>query len=317
MKNSKYLVLMMAAVFFVGLFMVTGCGTDEAAPEEPDTDQPADEVAAEEPTEIKVGGKGWAENMTLAYMAAILIEENTVHTVDSSTADMGPTEMLHPAIVGGQIDIYPEYTGTSWMVVLENEDLPNHDEILGKVQEAYAEQFGLTVLDAIGFENTFAIAMTAERAEELGLSTLTDLGQTEGLTFVGDSTSFTRPDVYLGLQEVYGLDMNQVIVDTAFFYEAVAQGEGDVTTCFSTDGRLKEYGFVVLEDDQQFFPPYDATFVVRTEILEMYPSVGEALAPLLGTIDEETMTELNYLVEVQNMEPEDVARDFLTERGLI
>jgi len=219
--------------------------------------------------------------------------------------------------VEGQIDLYPEYTGTAWMVVLKQEVIQDRVEIFEKSRDAYQEQFGITCLDPLGFQNTFAIAMPREKAEELGITTLSELTAFPDLTFVGDSTTFTLPDVYLGLAETYGLNMNQVIVDTAFFYEALAQGQGDVTTCFSTDGRLKEYGFVVLEDDKSFFPPYDAMFVVRTELLEQYPEIAEALAPLLGTIDGETMTELNYKVEVEQQEPEDVAREFLKARGLI
>ncbi len=309
LKVNKLYLFVLIAMLLTGLLFISGCAAEEEAAAEP--------VDEEEPGVIVLGGKGWAENMTLAHMAAILIEENTIHSADTSKVDMGPTEMLHPAIVSDQIDIYPEYTGTSWLVVLEQEEMPPHEEIFGEVRDAYAEQFNLTVLEPLGFENTFAIAMTAERAEELEVSTLSELAAIPGLTFIGDSTTFTRPDVYLGLEETYGLDMEQVIVDTAFFYESLVQEQGDVTTCFSTDGRLKEYGFVVLEDDKLFFPPYDAIYVVRSEIIETYPSVAEALSPLLGSLNEETMIGLNYLVEVEMQDPEDVAREYLEEQGLI
>lgn len=305
MKLFKVTALLLA-VLLMSLLFVGGCGEPE-------------EVAGDDYT-VVIAGKGWAENMTLAYMAALLIEANTDLKVDTSKVNMGPTEMLHPALVEGQIDLYPEYTGTAWMVVLKQDVIQDRVEIFEKVRDAYQEQFAITCLEPLGFQNTFAIAMPKEKAEELGITKLSELAAIPGLTFVGDSTTFTRPDLYLGLVETYGMDMKnmkQVIVDTAFFYEALAQGQGDVTTCFSTDGRLKEYGFVVLEDDKNFFPPYDAMFVVRTALLEQYPQIAEALAPLLGTIDEETMTELNYKVEVEKQDPEDVARDFLKARGLI
>jgi glycine betaine/choline ABC-type transport system substrate-binding protein len=310
--SALFLVLIFAALLFV-----SGCG-------QPAADVPADdpaEEAGEEPTTIILAAKGWSENMTLGYMAALLIEANTVHSVDTSKINMGPTEMLHPALVEGQIDIYPEYTGTSWMVVLGNEDVISDRRAIHEAsRDAYLEQFGIVMLEPIGFQNTFAMAMTAERAAELGVTTLSELAAIPDLTFIGDNTTFTRPDLYLGLGEAYGIDMdsvNRVIVDTSFFYEALDQGAGDVTTLFSTDGRLKEYGFVILEDDKSFFPPYDAIYVVRGEILEMYPSIYEALKPLLGSIDEATMTELNYKVEVEMQDPEDVAREYLESVGLI
>jgi osmoprotectant transport system substrate-binding protein len=306
--SALFLVLIFAALLFV-----SGCS-------QPAADVPADEPAedaGEEPTTIVIAAKGWSESMTLGYMAALLIEANTVHSVDTSKINMGPTEMLHPALVAGQIDIYPEYTGTAWMVVLEQEAITDSTEIFEKSRDAYMEQFGITMLDPLGFGNPFAIAMTKERAEELGVSKLSDLADIPGLTFVGDNTTFTRPDVYIGMAETYGFEMEQVVVDTAFFYEALVQGQGDVTTCFGTDGRLKQYGFVVLEDDKNFFPPYDAVYVLRPGLLDEYPSIAEALAPLLGSLDVETMIDLNFLVEVEMQDPEDVAREYLESVGLI
>ena len=307
MKLFKVSALLLS-VLLLSLLFVGGCG------------QPDDDDAVVDDYTVVIGGKGWAENVTLAYMAALMIEANTDLKVDTSKVDMGPTEMLHPALVAGQIDLYPEYTGTSWMVVLGEDVIQDRVEIFEKVRDAYQEQFELTVLNPLGFQNTFAIAMTGEKAAELGITKLSQLAAVPGLKMIGDSTTFTRADLYLGLAETYGIDMDnidRIIVDTAFFYEALAQGQGDVTTCFSTDGRLKEYGFVVLEDDKSFFPPYDAIFVVRSALLEQYPQIAEALAPLLGMIDEETMTGLNFKVEVEQQEPEEVAREFLKSKGLI
>ncbi len=321
-KNSVIFLIVITMAFF----LIAGCGEDTAPADEEVVDEEAavdEEEAAveEEPYTVNLAAKGWSENMTLGYMAALLIEEHTVHSVDTSKINMGPTEMLHPALVEGQIDIYPEYTGTSWMVVLGEEDIiSDRREIYEKSRDAYLEEFGIVMMEPIGFQNTFAIAMKPERAEELGVTNLSELAQIDDLTFIGDNTTFTRPDLYLGMADTYGFDMDtigRVVVDTSFFYEALEQEEGDVATLFSTDGRLKEYGFIILEDDQSFFPPYDAIYVVRQEIIEEYPSIGEALEPLLGTIDEETMTELNYLVEVQMEDPEDVARDYLESVGLL
>ncbi|MGB9792300.1 MAG: glycine betaine ABC transporter substrate-binding protein, partial [Thermacetogeniaceae bacterium] len=220
-------------------------------------------------------------------------------------------------LVAGQIDLYPEYTGTAWMAVLKQPVLHDRQEIYNKVKQAYQDKFKVTCLPPFGFQNTFAIAMPKEKAEKLNITKISDLAKHPELTLVGDSTTWTRPDVYPGLQKTYGLNLKKKMVDTNFFYEALAQGQGDVTTCFSTDGRLKKYNFVVLKDDKNFFPPYDAMFVVRTEVLKKYPEIEKALKPLFGTIDEKTMTELNYQVEVEKKDPAEVAREFLKSRGLI
>lgn len=319
MKAFKISALLVVLLLVSALF-VAGCSqpAEEVGEEEVVEEEVVEEEAvAEEPGTIIIAAKGWSENMTLGYMAALLIEANTVHAVDTSKINMGPTEMLHPALVESQIDLYPEYTGTAWMVVLAQELITDRTEIFEKSRDAYMEQFGITMLEPLGFQNTFAIAMTKERAEELGVTKLSDLAGIPDLTFVGDNTTFTRPDVYPGMAAMYGFEMNQVIVDTAFFYEALAQGQGDVTTCFSTDGRLKQYGFVVLEDDKSFFPPYDAIYVLRPGLLDEYPSIADALAPLLGSLDEATMTDLNFKVEVEMEDPEDVAREYLESIGLL
>ncbi|HHW07043.1 MAG TPA: glycine/betaine ABC transporter substrate-binding protein [Clostridia bacterium] len=309
--NKNFLKLTVFVVMLALAFMVlAGCGGGQSS-------STGGGQQAEQKT-VVIASKQFAESYILGHMAAILIQEKTNHKVDISKIGMGATELLHPAMVEGQIDLYPEYTGTAWMVVLgETEVVKDRREIYEKVRDRYAEQFKVTAMEPLGFQNTFAIAMKRSLAEELGISKISDLANHPGLIMVGDSTTFTRPDVYPGLAATYGLNLKESVVDTAFFYEALKQDLGHVTTCFSTDGRLKEYDFKVLEDDKSFFPPYDAMFVVRTEVLEEYAGVKEALSVLSGLIDEETMTELNYKVEVRQEDPADVAREFLVAKGLI
>ncbi len=320
MKAFKISALLIVLLLVSALF-VAGCSQPAAdvPADDPAAEEGGEEAVAEEPGTIIIAAKGWSESMTLGYMAALLIEANTIHSVDTSKINMGPTEILHPALVAGEIDLYPEYTGTAWMIILEQEAIPDPVEIFEKSRDAYMEQFGITMLDPIGFNDTFAIAMTRERAEELGVTKLSELAAIPDLTFIGDSTTFTRPDL-LGLKEAYGLDMetiDRVIVDTSFFYEALEQGAGDLVTLFSTDGKLSEYDFIILEDDKGYFPPYDAIYVLRPGLLDEYPSIADALAPLLGSIDEETMIELNHKVDVEMLDPEDVAREYLESVGLI
>ena len=303
LKSRKIIYLLLAV--FVGSFGLLGCGTKE---------EPKESKAK---GKVVVASKQYAEGYILGHMAAILIEEKTDLEVDKSKIGMGATEILHPAMVEGQIDLYPEYTGTSWMVVLKQPVLHDRDEIYEKTKDSYKEEFNIVCLPPLGFNNTFAIAMPKEKAEKLNIKTISDLADHPGLTLVGDSTTWTRPDVYPGMKKAYGLDLKKKMVDTNFFYEALAQGQGDVTTCFSTDGRLKKYGFTVLEDDKSFYPHYDGMYVVRAEVLEKYPEIKEALKPLFGNIDEETMIGLNYQVEVEKKDPVEVAREFLKSQKLI
>lgn len=304
LKNRKIISLLLIAVLVGCLGLLGGCGGG-------DTEKPKTKG------KVVVASKQYAEGYILGHLAALLIEEKTDLEVDKSKIGMGATELLHPAMIEGQIDLYPEYTGTSWMVVLKQPVLHDSEEIFNKTKEAYKEEFDIVCLPPLGFENTFAIAMPREKAEKLNIKTISDLADHPGLTLVGDSTTWTRPDVYPGLKKTYGLDLKKKMVDTNFFYEALAQGEGDVTTCFSTDGRLKKYDFVVLEDDKDFYPHYDGMYVVRAEILEKYPEIEEALKPLFGNIDEETMIDLNYQVEVEQKDPAEVAQEFLKSQGLI
>ncbi|AFV12211.1 glycine betaine/carnitine/choline-binding protein [Thermacetogenium phaeum DSM 12270] len=303
MKWRKSICWAILLVFIFSIGFVGGCGKEEAQTSE---------------DKIVIASKQFAESYILAHMAAILLKEKAGLDVDTSKIGMGATELLHPALVSGQIDLYPEYTGTAWMVVLKQPVLHDREEIYNRVKEDYQDKFKIACLPPLGFQNTFAIAMPKEKAEELNITTISDLAKHPGLTLVGDSTTWTRPDVYPGLQKTYGLNLKKKMVDTNFFYEALAQGQGDVTTCFSTDGRLKEYNFTVLQDDKNFFPPYDAMYVVRSEILKKHPEIEEkALKPLFGAIDEKTMIDLNYQVEVEKKDPAEVAREFLKSKGLI
>jgi glycine betaine/choline ABC-type transport system substrate-binding protein len=303
MKSRKYFKFIILALIFTFSISViaTGCGSN-----------------SESSDPIVIGSKQFAESYILGHMAAIMIEEKTDLTVDVSKIGMGATELLHPAMIAEQIDIYPEYTGTSWMVVLaETEVVMDRQLIYEKVRDKYAEEFDLTSMKPLGFQNTFAIAMKRELAEELKIAKISDLANHPGLIMVGDTTTFTRPDVYPGLAATYGLELEESMVDTAFFYEALAQDLGHVTTCFSTDGRLKEYDFVVLEDDKSFFPPYDAYFVVRSALFDQHADLKKVLEVLSDAIDAETMTELNHRVEVLQEDPAEVAKDFLTKKGFI
>ncbi len=268
-------------------------------------------------TKIVIASKPFAEQFILAHMAAELLKVKANVTADISKIGMGPSELLHPAMEKGQIDVYPEYTGTAWMAILKQPVERDKDVLYGKVKTAYAEKFKLEWLPLLGFQNTFALAVTSETAAKWNLKTISDLARQSNLTLIGDATAFTREDEYPGLKKAYGLDGKAKVVDVNFYYEALKQKQADVALVFSTDGRLKQYNLIILADDKHFFPPYETGFVLRQEIAAKYPKVKETLSLLSGKINEQTMTELNFQVEVEKKDPADVARKFLKDKGLI
>ena len=194
------------------------------------------------------------------------------------------------------------------------------DPVYETVKREYKDQFNLVWLDPLGFNNTYTLAMTQEKAQELGVTKISDLvGKANDLTFGGTQEFLTRPDGLPGLTAAYeGLQFGDAKgFDPGLIYQAVDSGNVDVISAFATDGRIPALGLVTLEDDLGFFPPYFAAPVVRQELLDQDAAVADVLNKLAGKIDNETMAGLNSQIDTDGKEPEDVARSFLQERGLI
>jgi glycine betaine/choline ABC-type transport system substrate-binding protein len=300
-KNAGWMILFLVAI----LAGLSGCSPAASPP------------PAKPEAKIVIASKPFAEQFILAHMAAELLKAKGNVSVDISKIGMGPSELLHPAMEKGQIDVYPEYTGTAWMAILKQPVERDKEALYRKVKTAYAEKFKLEWLPLLGFQNTFALAVTQETADKWKLKTISDLARQSNLTLLGDATAFTRDDEYPGLKKTYGLDGKSKVVDVNFYYEGLKQKQADVALVFSTDGRLRQYNLLVLTDDKNFFPPYETGFVLRQEIAAKYPKVKEALVLLSGKINDQAMTELNFQVEVEKKDPADVARKFLKDKGMI
>ena len=280
---------------------------------------------------VSVGSKNFTEQILINEMMAQLLED-AGYEVDRKL-DLGGTAIVHEALLSGEVDTYVEYTGTGLLAILnlslEAAGTPEAavgtpaagvDAVYDTVAREYQEQFDLVWLDPLGFNNTYTLAMREEQAAELGVETISDLVEVSGdLTFGGTQEFLTRPDGLPGLTEVYeGLEFaDERGLDPGLLYEAVDAGDVDVISAFATDGRIPALGLVTLEDDRGFFPPYFAAPVVRQELLDQDPAIGEALNQLAGMIDNETMAGLNLRVDEEGEEPEDVARSFLEEQGLV
>ncbi|MDK2897691.1 MAG: osmoprotectant transport system substrate-binding protein opuBD [Candidatus Atribacteria bacterium] len=263
---------------------------------------------------VVVSNKPFTESYILAEIIIQLLENETDLKIEHRIIEGGTTSILHPAIVNGEIDIYPEYTGTAWQEVLKQEEMISDPiELYYKVAEEYQQRFDLTWLPLFGFNNTFTLAVKAELAQKENLKTFSDLALvSEKYIFGAEPDFFEREDGFDNLAKTYGFNFKSVKeMAIALKYPAILSGEVDVINSFSTDGLLRRYNLVILEDDKHFFPSYYCAPVIRTEIIEAHPEIIEAFKKIEGKISDATMTELNFLVDEKRMEPKEVARQFL------
>ena len=268
-------------------------------------------------TPLIVASKPFGESFLLAEMFAQLLESRGF-AVDRRLG-LGATEIAFQALVREDIDVYPEYTGTGLVALLDQTPEGSAGDVFRYVSRAFRERWGIHWLPPLGFENTYAIAVRAESAEADGLRTLSDLARVADRYIGGFSPDFIgRADGLPGLQAAYGLRLQaQRSLLQAVKYEALALGEVDVVDGYSTDGLIDRYDFVVLEDDLAFFPPYQASPLVSRRLWGTRPDAVRALSELAGMLDEESMRALNRRVEVEGEELEIVARDALAAMGLI
>lgn len=273
---------------------------------------------AQQEKKVVVASKPFTESYILAEMLTLLIEANTDITVEQKLGIGGGTSNIHPAMIAGEIDIYPEYTGTGWLFVLKNELINDPTELFMATKDAYAKEYDIAWSQLYGFNDTFGIAVKQELADTLDLATYSDLAAASGDLNLGAEYDFyERDDGYPGLQALYGFDFGETTeLDIGLKYEAISSDQVDVINIFSTDGRLKAEGLVVLKDDLNFFPSYFAATLTRAETLEEYPELLAVLAMLNGQISDDEMTQMNYLVDIENQDPKDVAMDFLKAKGL-
>lgn len=292
-------------------------------------------VFAQDKPTVKVGAKDFTEQLIIGEIVAQLLE-NDGFTVERQF-NIG-TLIVHEALVNGDVDTYVEYTGTGLIAIL-GQDLPPRDEaspeadasatpaagggyadkVYDIVAEAYPEEFGVEWLQPWGFNNTYALAMRRDHAEELGVTTISDLIPLAGDLSLGSTAeTIAREDGVMGLENTYGLDFSDVVsLDAGLMYTAIDGEEVDVITAFATDGRIESMDLVLLEDDLEFFPPYFAAPVVRQDMLEQAPEIRDVLNVLADQIDDARMTEMNFMADEEGQEPAEIARTFLTEEGFI
>lgn len=268
---------------------------------------------------LVVASKNFTEQVILGEIIAQHLEHRFGKPVDRRL-NLGGTLLAHEALINGDIDLYPEYTGTALTAILKQPPSSDPAAVLATVREAYRARWQVEWLDPLGFNDTFAIVIRREEARRHRLKTISDAAKYTGSWKMGMGYEFQqRPDGLQGLQDTYHLPLDESIktMDLGLLYQALEQSQVNMVAANSTDGLLAALDVTVLEDDKQYFPPYQAVIAVRSEVLGKTPGLREALNQLAGTLSEATMQRLNYQVDGEHRSVRAVAQDFLTEKELL
>lgn len=267
---------------------------------------------------IAIASKNFTEQVILGELFAQHIEAKTNLKVDRRL-NLGGTFICHQGIVAGEIDIYPEYTGTAFTAILKNQPINDSKVVFQKVKQAYADQFDLTVTAPLGFNNTFAIIVRKQDAQQLGITTISDAAKHTPKWRAGFGYEFTqRADGFEGLAKTYGLKFAEPpkSMDLGLTYRAIADKQVDLIAGDSTAGLISSLNLVVLKDDKHYFPPYDAVAIARKATLEKYPELNQVLQDLEGKISEDDMRRLNFMVDGEKRDVRQVVREFRQSRNL-
>jgi osmoprotectant transport system permease protein len=269
---------------------------------------------------VVIGSKNFTESAVLAEVMAQMLEAHTDLVVERRI-NLGGTMICWAALRAGEIDVYADYTGTGWAEILKEPDkITDPLRAFLHVERQYRQRFGIRWLQPFGLNNSYALAMTEARAAELGVSRISDLVEHRDVIRAGFSVEFgsRETDGYPGLSKAYGLELTSVrTLEHGLAYQAITSGEIDLIDAYSTDGKLLRYRLRVLEDDRQFFPPYNAAPLVRTDTLERHPEIEDVLLRLAFRIPDDVAQQLNYQVEAEGRDVAAVAFDFLKREGLL
>jgi osmoprotectant transport system permease protein len=261
---------------------------------------------------IRVGSKNFTEQIVLGELLARTIEARTGLRVERRL-NLGGTFICDRAVRSGDIDLYVEYSGTARTAIFHEPVDTDSRRVFDAVRKRYADA-GLTLLEPLGFENTFAMLVRGDDSRRLGLRTISDAaGHTTGWRAGFGYEFLQRQDGYPGLARTYGLRFAAppTAMDLSLIYRALAERQVDLIAGDATSGLIEAYGLTMLQDDRHYFPPYDAAVVARTPVLLAHPEVREALAGLSGRITVADMRRMNHAVDAQHRDPADVAREFL------
>lgn len=269
--------------------------------------------------DIVIGAKLGAEPTILIHMYKLLIEDETDLKVDLKE-NLGKTAFNFSALKQGSIDIYPEFTGTAIVELMEEKAESNDEKkVYEQAEEGMYDKYGMILLEPMDYNNTYTVATTEGLMEQYDLETIEDLKMIEDDITAGFTLEFKdRYDGYVGMQEVYGLDLDQIkTMDPGLREQAISKGEVDIIDGYATDSYMIELDLKTLDDPEDLFPPYQGAPLLREDTLEEHPELEDVLNQLGGKINDEEMREMNYKVDYDDADPEEIAHDYLTENGLL
>ncbi|MGV0024390.1 glycine betaine ABC transporter substrate-binding protein [Phormidesmis priestleyi] len=263
---------------------------------------------------VIVGTKNFTEQVILGEILSQQIESKTKLKVDRRF-NLNGTFICHEALKNGEIDLYPEYTGTAYTSILKQPAIGDAQQVFEKVKQEYPQRFKLEWSAPFGFSNSFAMVIRGDDARKLGVQTLSEAAKYTPQWRAGFGFEFlNREDGFPGLSKTYALKFKDQprVMDLGLLYRALTEKQVDLVAGNSTDGLIPTLDLVVLKDDKQYFPPYEAAAIVRQEILQKHPELRQALNDLGGKITEEKMQQLNYRVDGKKEDVKQVVREFLS-----
>jgi glycine betaine/choline ABC-type transport system substrate-binding protein len=260
---------------------------------------------------VVVGSKNFTEQVLLGEILAQRMEQEGMAV--ERKLNLGGTLLAHEALVGGSIDLYPEYTGTALTAVLKQPPFPDARAVYNAVRTAYRSRWQLTWSEPLGFNNTFAMMIRGETARREKLASLTDAARSRAWRLGVGYEFKQRPDGLEGLVKTYGLRTaaEPVTMDLGLLYQALESGKVDLIAANSTDGLASARDVVILEDDRRYFPPYECAVVVRLETIDRFPQLAAVLSSLAGKLPDDVMRKLNCDVDGKHRSVKEVAADFL------
>ena len=302
MKHITRKLLTLAVLCCFAVFALAGCGSDN-----------------KESETIRIGAKSMTEQMILQEILAQLIEAKTDLTVERIEPIAGGTSNIQISMENGEIDLYPEYTGTGWLTVLKHEETQDADYMFAELNKQYNEKYDMSWVGLYGFENTYTLAVRAETAAQYGLTKISDLAAvSDELVFGANFDYFEREDGYAKICAVYGLQFKDTAeVDMGLKYQTLVEKNCDVLNAYTTDSQIAEFGLVTLADDKKLFTDYRCSTVVRNEVLKAHPELQDVLMLMEGLISNEEMTQMNYELNTNHRLESEIAAEFLKAKGMI
>jgi len=281
-----------------------------------------DQTSGEGGEVFNYGAQKNTDPKIMGQIVKLLIEDQTIHEVEI-TEDLPASPQVMSAIEQGELDFATLYSGEVYNNHFDEDQVEyttNGAKTLEQAQNLFGEAYDMKWYDPIGFRNQYSIAVKNDFAEENNIETMSDLEPFANELVLGTDNSWIERanDGYDAYQETYGYSFAEARgMDVALMYEGINNDELDVVTAYTVDPQILEYDLKVLEDDREFFPPYDASIVAQNEVVETYPEVNEVLDSVVGLVSTEEMMEMMREVDINGRDTAEVAQEFLQEKGML